>query len=126
MQLKESEEQRVLLKTELDTKITSFQMETADIRRAHDEYLSTKAKEVRNTSQNMIIANRLIVPQAQKEKESYETTIHQLRDRLSEADRSVIGAAKQNALTVARLEREVQFYLLCYISVQSLILCYLI
>lgn len=87
--LKESEEQCVLLKTELDTKITSFQMETADIRRAHGEYLSTKAKEV------------------QKQKESYETTIHQFRDRLSGADRSAIEVAKQNALTVARLEREI-------------------
>lgn len=113
MQLKESEEQCVLLKTELDTKITSFQMETADIRRAHGEYLSTKAKEVRTTSQNVIMANKLIVPQVQKQKESYETTIHQFRDRLSGADRSAIEVAKQNALTVARLEREVKFYFLC-------------
>ena len=46
LQLKESEERYVLLKVELDTKTTSFQTETADIRRVHDEYMSTKADEV--------------------------------------------------------------------------------
>ena len=46
LQLKESEERYVRLKAELDTKTTSFQTETADLRRVHNEHMSSRADEV--------------------------------------------------------------------------------
>lgn len=56
------------------------------------------------------MGNKLIVSQAEKQIESSESTIHQLRECLREADRSAISVAKQNAKTVATLEKEVQYY----------------
>lgn len=61
LQLKESEEQCIILEAELDTKTTSFQVETASIRRVHDEFMSTKADEVRPTTRNTTMGNMLIV-----------------------------------------------------------------
>ena len=55
------------------------------------------------------MGNRIIVSQAEKQIESSKSTIYQLRKCLSEADRSVISVAKQNAKTVATLETEVHY-----------------
>ena len=57
----------------------------------------------------MIIGNKLIVSQAKKQKESSESTIHQLRKCLSEADRSALSVAKQNGKTIATLKKEVKY-----------------
>lgn len=63
------------------------------------------------------MGNKLILSQVEKEKESYETTLQQLRERLSEADRSANLIAKQNARSVARLEKEVHFFFLLLDSI---------
>ncbi|MCJ1464651.1 hypothetical protein MMC07_003264 [Pseudocyphellaria aurata] len=87
--LKESEEQCILLKAELDSRTTKFQVDTAELRRVHDQYIFTKAIEV------------------VEEKKLYETTIHQLQESLSDADRSANSVAMVNEQACARLEEEI-------------------